>query len=340
VEPIKIAVVGLNFGAWMIENELLSEFAGKYVRIAAVCDAREDKAREWADKLNVPYCTDLEQLLANPEIEAAALFTGPVGRARLIEKIIEAGKHVMTTKPFENDSEEARRVLARARELGITVHLNSPAPELRGDLRQVQEWIRTLDLGRPVAFRAETTCSYREKPDGSWYDDPQLCPAAPIFRLGIYLINDCVRFFGEVEQVSVFQSRLFTGRPTADNAQLSLLFTNGALGNVFASFCIDDKQYYKTAFTMNFERGTICRNIGPRPHSTDRRPNLMQVAAVHNGRQVIESVEAESNEGYQWDVFYATVRGERTDDPAYHDQIVTGIRVIEMMKRQTPLAGG
>ncbi|WP_308635436.1 Gfo/Idh/MocA family protein [Paenibacillus silvisoli] len=335
---IRIAVVGLNFGSWMIENELLSDKAKDDVEIAAVCDMQPEKAADWGSKLSVPYYSSLDELLAaaDADFEAVALFSGPIGRAGLIERILDAGKHVMTTKPFELDSENARRALAKARSLGLTVHLNSPSPELQGDLAQVQQWKERYDLGRPIAFRAETTCSYREQPNGSWYDDPEQCPAAPIFRLGIYLINDLVRFFGDIEEASVQQSRIFTGRPTADNAQLNLLFKNGALGHVFASFCIDDQQYYKCAFTLNFERGTVYRNIGPRASGGGKK-NVLELVAVQDGRQVMDRYEAETAEGYQWDVFYRTVRGERIEPLAYDEDIAAGIRIIEQMKRK---AGG
>lgn len=330
---IRVAVVGLNFGGWMIEHEMLSGDGQNTIEIVAVCDADERKTGEWSGKLGVPGYTDVRQALADERAEAVALFTGPVGRGALIERIVAAGKHVMTTKPFETDAACARRALDRARQCGRAVHLNCPTPEPRSDLLQVSRWIDRYDLGRPIAFRAETTCSYRETADGSWYDDPELCPAAPIFRLGIYLIHDCIRFFGEAESVTVQQSRMFTGRPTPDNAQLGILFRNGAIGNVFASFCIDDRQYYKAAFTMNFERGTICRNRGIRAHGTGSRPNELELVAVRNGLQVTDSFVAQSPEHYPWDAFCRAVRTGRTNEPAYDDEIVSGIRLIEMMKQ-------
>jgi hypothetical protein len=50
-------------------------------------------------------------LIADPNIPVIGLYTGPVGRAALIHRIIEAGKDVMTTKPFELDSEAALAVM-------------------------------------------------------------------------------------------------------------------------------------------------------------------------------------------------------------------------------------
>ena len=116
--------------------------------------------------------TDLDKLLQNEEIPTIGLFTGPVGRAGLLDRIIEAGKDVITTKPFENDPAAATDVLEEAKRLGRVIHLNSPNPGLSPDLAAIQRWRNELDMGAPVAARADVWAHYREEADGSWYDDP------------------------------------------------------------------------------------------------------------------------------------------------------------------------
>lgn len=95
------------------------------------------------------------------------------------------------------------------------------------DLNQILLWREDLRLGRPIAARADIWSSYREAADGSWYDDPEKCPVAPIFRLGIYLINDLIRLVGKPVAVSVMSSRLFTGRPCVRNMRIAV---SGVLG--------------------------------------------------------------------------------------------------------------
>ena len=50
-----------------------------------------------AERLGVKAYTDLDELVADPDIPAIGLFTGPVGRADLVRRIIRAGKDVMMT---------------------------------------------------------------------------------------------------------------------------------------------------------------------------------------------------------------------------------------------------
>jgi predicted dehydrogenase len=331
--PLPIGIVGLNFGKHIIDD-LQKKGAAEYFRVAAVCDMNEAKAREFGDRLKVKAYTDLDHLLADPEIPVIGLYTGPVKRSELLRKIIHAGKDVMTTKPFELDPVAARAVLNEAAALKRVIHLNSPAPIPAQWIEQVREWQQTYDLGRPVSFHSETTVSYREKPDGSWYDNPELCPMAPIFRLGIYLINDIVRLFGGVEEVQVMGSRVFTERPTVDNAQLCLLFKNQALGSIHSNFCVDDGQYYANSFILHYERGTIHRNISFVDFGTANTGARMQLVAKTGERKtsIVNGDMPDLGHGYQWDVLHATLTGGRAV-LAPIDDIVHGVEVVAAMKR-------
>jgi predicted dehydrogenase len=172
--------------------------------------------------------------------------------------------------------------------------------------------------------------SYRELADGSWYDDARSCPAAPVFRLGIYLINDLVRLWGRVERVQVMGSRLFTQRPTADNAQVGLVFANGAIANIFASFCVQDGDSYRNTMVLNYERGTIYRNAGP---AWEAGPDFRSRLALVQLRGGVRTVVAEGfspvqSGEYQWETFARAVRGERIGSELSPDQMVEGIRVM------------
>ena len=330
--PVKIGIVGLRFGNIVVQ-ELLRPENRQFLEVAALCDQNEPLAGQLAAEYGVSKTySSLDTLLADPEIEAVGLFTGPDHRAKLIDQILDSGRDVLTTKPFERSAAEARRVLKKARSLGRVIHLNCPTPTPPKDIRQIDEWIREFNLGRPIGYRAMTWCSYREKADGSWYDDPVRCPAAPIFRLGIYLINDVSRYFGEIEDLSVLQSRIFTERPTSDSAQLSLIHKNGAIGSIYASFCVNDGRKYLHALELNFENGTIFRNTGA--DAVNGKIQLALVAAGSDGNSIRQRRELDAAVGdYQYDQFYKAVRGEMLDNPTSDDQIINGIKVLERLNQ-------
>ena len=311
---INVGVVGLNFGQEIIIEHLIGGTAAPYFKLAGVCDRIRKLADDVAVRHGVKSYYDLSSMLADPTIEAVCLMTGPTGRAQLLAEIVDAGKHVMTTKPLEINGDAALAVLRKAREHGIVIHLNSPTPQCSLDLAQIKAWESEYRLGKPIAARADVWSKYNETSDGSWYDDPVQCPVAPIFRIGIYLINDLILLFGQPESVCVMHSRIFTGRPTPDNAQLSIRFKSGALTNVFASFSIDDGQRWLSSLTVNYEKGTVYRNVRPGISPNPRnQPELILITGGENAPVRQTLVAASGTEYYQWEAFYRAIHGEKLD---------------------------
>jgi len=313
----RIGIVGLGFGARIAERLR----GGDLFDVAAGCDPVRPALS------GVP-AIGLDELLARTDIKAVGLFTPPAGRAALVRRIIRAGKHVMTTKPFELDPEAAADVLAEARALGRAVHLNSPAPVLPADLAQIARWRSEHRLGDPVTASAQVWTSYHERADGRWYDDPDRCPVAPVLRLGVYLVNDLVALLGPAATVQVTSSRLRTGRPTPDTAQLSVSFAGGALATVQASFCVDDGQRFGSRLTVAYTGGVVTRR------STVASPVGSPVLDLTAPGGVAASVTTPGGSGdYQWDVFRRAVLDGPPDESAYHRAIVAGVRVLEAMAR-------
>ncbi len=328
---VRIGLVGVNFGAYLARNLTLGN---PYVKIAAICDANEARAQALAEELNVPFFTSIDQMLTDPSVEAVGLFTPPIGRAKLIRQILEAGRHVMTTKPFEVNVSDAESVLREAADRKLAVHLNSPTPVPQEDMVQIKTWVREHELGRVIGMRAATWASYREKANGSWYDDPARCPAAPILRLGIYFLNDFAALLGTPSRVHVMQSRIFTERSTSDNAQLSIEFETGALANIYASFCVDDGEPWRDEVTLNFERGTIRRWI----ERTTGDHMAKDYAVTELRRKGAASVRATTQPGayagwYDWKTFHACVRGKMPLQPA--EEILCGVRLLDAMRRSS-----
>ena len=333
MKTVNIVVVGLHFGAHIVDGLMKDSAKGSRVRLVGVCDADPARLESVASKHGLARYRSLDEVLADGNVQAVGLFTGPVGRAALLRRIIKAGKDVMTTKPFETDPDAAAAILAEARLLGRVIHLNSPSPKVSDDIALLKKWESEYHLGRPVGGYASSYVSYRETADGTWYDDPELCPVAPVLRLGIYLINDLVRIFGRASSVSTTQSRLFTGRPTADNASVTILFESGALATVYSSFCIHDGNHYRNQLQVHYENGTVMRNVGTQ-RLPDDKTQMGVIQSVDNRGVLIDAASVENVSGlYEWDTFAAAVCGEAGVPEYNDDDVVEPLRIIEAMKR-------
>lgn len=330
---ISIAIVGLSFGGGIVE-QLLQQPASSLFVLKGVCDLQRKVADAYASRFGVATYYSLEEVLRDPEIEAIGLFTRPHDRGELMRQILAAGKHIITTKPFELDVSEAASTLELAQRTGRIIHLNSPGPELTPDMEQIERWRSEFDLGRLVSARGEVWASYFEKADGSWMDDPHHCPAGPMMRLGIYLINDIVRLGGPISTAHVQTSHIRTGRPTPDNAMLAFTCESGCLASVYASFCVEDGDRYSNGLTLNFERGSIYRNVGKERHpSGEGKAHLSLIIESMGRRQVAaERVLDDCLGVYQWKAFHAAIRERQPMAADYVTCILEGVRLLEVLR--------
>ncbi len=330
-DPIQIGVLGLNFGGGIARHIAKTV---PCLNIRGVCDVNNDKCQQLATELGVKSYQKLNDMLLDDEIEAIAVFTGPVGRAKLISHILRADRHILTTKPFELDAADSSRVLEEAKKRGLIIQLNSPGPGPAQDIVTIHKWAKEYDLGRPVAFRAETWTRYHEQRNGTWYDDPQQCSVAPILRLGVYFLNEFASLFGTPSEVHVIQSRLFTERPTSDHAQLSISYKNGAMGFVFASFCIEDGQPFRDHVTLNFERGTVRRWVERDSPTTDLSGDI---AVVELRKKDTPVIQFRTDPGafcgwYQWHTFWKDIRGGYAMTADDIRSVQYGVNIIDAMR--------
>ncbi len=327
----KMALVGLNFGKWLANNELINGAASPYFDLALVCDMDEQLAKACAAEYGIDYCTDIADIIADDTIDIVVLMTGPNGRARLMDGLIDANKAVMTTKPFETDADEALRILEKAREKSVPLFMNSPQPVPPADIACILEWQEKHQLGRLVGYHAHNWANYREKPNGTWYDDPALCPAAPLLRLGIYCLDDLGWFIPDAgETVCVEQSRIFTGRPTADNACVLIRHGDGTIGTIYSSFCVHDGLPYPRALSLQFENGVVTRTT----HHDKRAGDLVTVSlsALQKSLEETQSFRMKGR-GYRWDLMYDMLEGlPLPANSTTPQQVVKGVRLLEKIK--------
>jgi len=94
--------------------------------VAAICNRTVEKARakaaEFAPSARV---TDRWQdILADPSIDVVDITPHPADRLPIIEAALNAGKHVLSQKPFVLDLAEGHRLVALARDRGVKLAVN------------------------------------------------------------------------------------------------------------------------------------------------------------------------------------------------------------------------
>jgi predicted dehydrogenase len=112
-EPVRIGVAGLGYWG----PNLARNFDGlPGCELTWVCDASEEARERLAPSLRDARVTaDLDDLLADPQLDAVALATPVPTHAELAVRVLEAGKHCFVEKPLAERVADAEHAVDAAR---------------------------------------------------------------------------------------------------------------------------------------------------------------------------------------------------------------------------------
>jgi predicted dehydrogenase len=117
-------------------------------RLAAVFDVNGDAAREWGERLGVPWTTSYDELLERCEAVAVATPTG--SHAELVTAAARAGRPAFCEKPISGDRATTLDVLATVAEAGVPLQVGF---HRRFDPDWVSVAERLPELGEVTLFR-------------------------------------------------------------------------------------------------------------------------------------------------------------------------------------------
>ena len=242
-EPLKIGLVGT--GGISRQHLPGYQLDPDRIRISAVCDIREDAAREFAAEAGVDTVfTDIHDLLDQSDIDAVDICTIHDTHAELAIAAAQAGKHVLLEKPMAISLDECRAIVEATQEAGVTFMV---AQHLRHvpTYMALRRRIQAGELGRIWSARVDTFLTAAlDDPNqpiapraGWWGFDGKRGGGGVITLLSVHHLDLMRYLVGEVVRV---EARAWRGHPSftndaEDRAVATLEFANGAIGTLTAS---------------------------------------------------------------------------------------------------------
>lgn len=113
-------------GCGAITASHLNAYRAAGFHVVALCNPTREKAEARRDEA-FPEATvhaDHRALLDNPRVEVVDVATHPDVRTPILEDCLDAGKHVLSQKPFVTDLDEGERLCARAEAAGVRLAVN------------------------------------------------------------------------------------------------------------------------------------------------------------------------------------------------------------------------
>jgi len=198
-DPVGFVVVGLGMGA--NRSRMIQETPG--ARLVGVCDLNEERARQVSEECGVPYETDLRRWLANDDVEVVFVLTETGHHAQIGLQALEAGKHVIVTKPMEASLAACDALIRKADEeaLLLAVDFESRFSPVNQTLKAA---IAQGQFGRLLsgnsALKIQRTMDYFRANDG-WRGTRRLDGGGVFSNQAIHLIDQVAYTVGVPSQV-------------------------------------------------------------------------------------------------------------------------------------------
>ena len=213
MERIRIGIIGMGYiGVSHIEACRRIGF----VEVVAVADTNYELAKAKADEYSIPKCyATVEQLLADPDIDAVHDCTPNFLHAEINEKIIRSGKHIFSEKPLARSSEETKRVLDLLKEYPDTVAGVNFNYRMNPQLQEMKARVQSGQCGKVLLVHG----SYLQdwllyETDYNWRIEPEISgPSRCIADIGSHWMDSIQNITGAkitevfADLVTVFPTR-------------------------------------------------------------------------------------------------------------------------------------
>lgn len=213
--PVRWGILGTGGIADTFADDLRRTDSGTVV---AVGSRSQESADAFADRFDIPHRhPSYDDLVADPDVDVVYVATPhPMHHANAL-LALRAGKPVLVEKPFTMNADEARELVAVARESGLFL-MEAMWTRFLPHIHQIREWIASGALGHIVTVTAD---------HGQWFaDDPEFRLFAPalgggaLLDLGIYPVSFASMVLGAPQRILTMSDPAFTGV----DGQTSMLF--------------------------------------------------------------------------------------------------------------------
>ncbi|WGW05569.1 Gfo/Idh/MocA family protein [Tropicibacter oceani] len=219
----------------------------KGIEMRACADISEAAARARAEEFGLRAET-VEGLLASDDIDIIVNLTVPAAHFEVSKRILEAGKHSYSEKPFVLSLEEGEALRKLAAEKGLRVG-SAPDTYLGGAHQLARAALDEGKVGRVIGG----TCHVMSFGMEHWHPNPDFFfqpGGGPILDLGPYYITNLVQLIGPVRAVAAMtgkgsERRTISNGPrngetipvdTPTSIHALLEFENGAIVSFGASW--------------------------------------------------------------------------------------------------------
>ncbi len=154
---LRLGILGLGEGRSTVSAALQSD----KIDLIMVCDRNIELCKQREKEFGFHnYTTEYEDMLSNPDIDAIAIYTPDKLHATHIKMAVEAGKHVVCTKPLMDNLAEAKELLETAEKSGRRIFVGQSSRFFEPTKRQRIDYEKGL-IGDLVSIESHYHADHR-----------------------------------------------------------------------------------------------------------------------------------------------------------------------------------
>ena len=255
-KKLRLGVLGLGEGRSVISAAL----SAPEWDIGMLCDLDEglcrERCREFGER---PWTRDYAEMLRCEDIDVIAIYTPDPLHARHMLQALEAGKHVICTKPLLDDLTPGAELLCAQRASGKKVMVGQSTRFVESMMRQRAD-VEAGRLGKLVSVEAQYIHDHRNYMSGKW--GPELTRTMNWVYLGLSHPVDLVRWYlPDIEevfaygQISGFAAEAGLSKP--DTLHAVLKAGDGTVARVSGVYGVPEHHPERDALKTCTLRGTL-----------------------------------------------------------------------------------
>lgn len=278
MKRVKVGVVGCGMISEIYLKNMTTMFDG-ILEAYACADMDVAAARRRGEQFGVKVMS-VDELLADPEIEAVLNLTIPAAHYDIAKRALLAGKHAYSEKPLAMRLDQGRELLelASARELFVAA---APDTFLGGGLQTCRKLIEEGAIGTPISAQGLMLAHGPE----SFHPNPAFFyqeGAGPLLDMGPYYLTALTSLFGPVRRVTGLAKATYPTRKVLSAASPrhgeefpctvdtfisgGLEFENGVIGSLTVTWDLTGP-YWKSGLPLLEVFGSAGTLILPDPNA-------------------------------------------------------------------------
>jgi predicted dehydrogenase/sugar phosphate isomerase/epimerase len=258
--PLRVAVVGCGNNANAYGDAM---GARPEIRILGASDIDLSRAQSWVQKHGGRAYASLDEVLADPQVEAVVNLTIQQAHTEVVTRCLEAGKHVHSEKPLAPTYVEARKLVDLAAAKGLRLSC-APVTWLGEAQQTTWKLLREGCIGTPRVAYATVDWGRIE----SWHPNPvPFYAAGPVFDVAVYPISLLTAWFGPVVKVTAGGGVLLPDRTTKDGKPFRIAtedwtvsvleFAGGLQARLTANMYVMNPSQWQATLDLHGDAGSI-----------------------------------------------------------------------------------